>query len=77
MALKRFRFVQLEDSQELDQIEPPLSTLREISILQSLKHPNIVNILDIAFDVEEPTDVFMVMEYCEQVGPPWSHCVSL
>ena len=70
MALKRFRFV-FEDSEELDGDEPPLSALREISILKSLKHPNIVNILDIAADRQESRHVFMVMEYCQQVGPPW------
>jgi serine/threonine protein kinase len=67
--LKRFRFPHVEGSEELDQDEPPPSALREISILTSLKHHNIVNILDIAVDDKEPRDVYMVMEYCEQVGP--------
>jgi cyclin-dependent kinase 10 len=68
VALKRFRF---EDSEELDQNKPPLNALREMSILRLLKHSNIVNILDIAVDGNEPRDVFMVMEYCEQVRLPW------
>lgn len=68
VALKRF-CVQTEGSEELGQHEPPLNVLREISILKLLKHPNIVNILDIAADGKEPRDVFMAMEYCEQVGP--------
>ena len=67
--MKQFRF-HVEDPENLDQDQPPLSELREISILKSLKHHNIVNLLDIAVDVKEPRDVYMVMEYCEQVGPP-------
>jgi len=46
----------------------PLTALREISILRSLKHANIVNALDVAVAPEELDDVYMVMEYCEQVG---------
>ncbi|KAF2812069.1 Pkinase-domain-containing protein [Mytilinidion resinicola] len=46
----------------------PITTLREISILRSLRHRNIVNVLDVAVGEDKLEDVFMVMEYCEQVG---------
>ena len=45
----------------------PITALREISILQGLKHPNIVNTIDIAVG-EEWEDVYLIMEYAEQVG---------
>lgn len=45
----------------------PISALREISILRSLKHPNIINAMDVVVG-EEWEDVYMVMEYVEQVG---------
>lgn len=45
----------------------PITSIREISLLRSLDHPNIVKVLDVAVG-EELDDVFMVMEYCEQVG---------
>ena len=45
----------------------PITALREISILQSLKHPNIINTIDIAVG-EEWEDVYLIMEYVEQVG---------
>lgn len=43
--------------------------LREISILHSLKHSNIINVLDVAVG-NYTMDVFMVMEYSEQVCDP-------
>lgn len=50
----------------------PLTALRELSVLRSLKHPNIVNVLDIAVEDKNGEDawdeLFMVMEYAEQVG---------
>ena len=59
----------------------PITALREISILRSLSHANIVNVLDVAAsagqrgnrDGEPSSDldqVYMVMEYAEQVGNP-------
>ena len=65
--MKWFRFPHVEAFEKFDQDEPSPSALREISILKSLKHHNIVNILDIAADDEEPKNMYMVMEYCEQV----------
>ncbi|OZJ03304.1 hypothetical protein BZG36_02287 [Bifiguratus adelaidae] len=43
----------------------PMSSLREILLLGKLKHPNVVNVLNIA--VGAPLDaIYMVMEYCAQ-----------
>ncbi|KAL8901090.1 MAG: hypothetical protein Q9207_005377 [Kuettlingeria erythrocarpa] len=44
----------------------PITTLREISILRSLRHENIVNVLEVAVGESAMDDVYMVMEYCEQ-----------
>lgn len=46
-----------------------ITALREISILHSLKHSNIINVLDVAVG-NYTMDVFMVMEYSEQVCDP-------
>ncbi|KAH0612148.1 uncharacterized protein H6S33_010200 [Morchella sextelata] len=43
----------------------PITALREISILKSLRHNNVVNVLDVAVGTELD-DVYMVMEYAEQ-----------
>ncbi|KAL7268216.1 hypothetical protein RUND412_009168 [Rhizina undulata] len=43
----------------------PITALREISILKSLRHNNVVNVLDVAVG-KELNDVYMVMEYAEQ-----------
>lgn len=48
----------------------PITALREISILRSLRHQNIVNVLDVAVGNKVMEEVYMVMEYCEQVGSP-------
>ena len=45
-----------------------ITALREISILRSIKHANIVNVVDVALGDEGMDDVYMVMDYCEQVG---------
>lgn len=64
VALKQVR-IPPEDRQN----GVPITALREISILRYLKHDNIVNVLDVA--VGSPMDeVYMVMEYCEQVSAP-------
>lgn len=64
VALKQVR-IPPEDRQN----GVPITALREISILRLLKHENIVNVLDVA--VGGPMDeVYMVMEYCEQVSDP-------
>ncbi|KAL1923530.1 uncharacterized protein VTP21DRAFT_8510 [Calcarisporiella thermophila] len=58
VALKRIRMQNDNDGM-------PVSSIREISLLQKLKHPNVVSVLDIAVG-KELDQVFMVMEYCEQ-----------
>lgn len=65
VALKQIRI-----SPEERQNGVPITALREISILRSLKHENIVNVLDVAVG-ERVEEVWMVMEYAEQV------CLSL
>ena len=65
VALKQIRM-----SAEQRQNGIPVTALREIAILQSLKHVNIVNVLDIAVEDAIMDEVFMVMEYAEQVGDP-------
>ncbi|KAL9594816.1 MAG: hypothetical protein Q9179_005233 [Wetmoreana sp. 5 TL-2023] len=46
----------------------PITALREISILRSLRHDNIVNVLEVAVGGNSMDEVYMVMEYCEQVS---------
>ncbi|EGF80440.1 hypothetical protein BATDEDRAFT_3387, partial [Batrachochytrium dendrobatidis JAM81] len=58
-ALKR---VKMDQEQEGGM---PLSSLREISLLKSLNHINVVKVLDVAVG-ERLEDLFLVMEYCEQ-----------
>ena len=48
----------------------PITALREISILRSLKHTNIINAIDVAVGDKEMDEIYMVMEYAEQVGDP-------
>jgi hypothetical protein len=50
----------------------PITALREISLLRSLRHANIVNVLDVAVEERAVEEVYMVMEYAEQVGEPSS-----
>ena len=63
VALKEIRM-----SAEERQNGIPITALREISILRSLKHANIVNVLDVAVGDTTLDEIFMVMEYAEQVG---------
>lgn len=63
MALKQVRI-----SHEERQNGIPITALREISILRSLKHDNIVNVLDVAVGDTAMDEIYMVMEYAEQVG---------
>ncbi|KAL8917072.1 MAG: hypothetical protein Q9208_008188 [Pyrenodesmia sp. 3 TL-2023] len=74
IALKQLRVPQQERQNGV-----PITALREISILRSLKHENIVNVLEIAVGEEAMDDVYMVMEYCEQVSGsylPRGNCVG-
>ena len=65
VALKQIRM-----SAEQRQNGIPVTALREIAILRSLKHTNIVNILEIAVEDAVMDEIFMVMEYAEQVSDP-------
>lgn len=65
VALKQVRI-----SAEERQNGVPITALREISILRSLKHNNIINVIDVAVGEQAMDEVYMVMEYAEQVGSP-------
>lgn len=65
VALKQIR---ISPEERLNGI--PITALREMSILRSLKHPNIVNVFDVAVGETSMEDIYMVMEYAEQVGAP-------
>lgn len=65
VALKQVRI-----SAEERQNGVPITALREISILRSLKHNNIIDVINVAVGVHEMDEVYMVMEYAEQVGDP-------
>lgn len=41
-----------------------ISTLREISILREMNHPNVVNLIDVVIDTEK-CDLALVMDFCE------------
>lgn len=62
-AMKQIRILEYERNNGI-----PLTALREISILRSLRHNNVINLLEVAVDDNVLEDVYMVMEYCEQVG---------
>ncbi|KAI4136919.1 MAG: hypothetical protein LQ341_005370, partial [Variospora aurantia] len=61
VALKQIRIPEEERQNGV-----PITALREISILRSLRHENIVNVLDVAVGEKAMDEVYMVMEYCEQ-----------
>lgn len=63
VALKQVRILAEERQNGV-----PVTALREISILRSLKHNNIVNVIDVAVGERAMDEVYMVMEYAEQVG---------
>ncbi|KAL9046084.1 MAG: hypothetical protein Q9214_000994 [Letrouitia sp. 1 TL-2023] len=57
---------QVRTSTEERQNGLPITALREISILRSLRHENIVNVLEVAVGESAMDEIYMVMEYCEQ-----------
>ncbi|KAA6411643.1 MAG: cyclin-dependent kinase 10-like [Lasallia pustulata] len=61
VALKQVRM-----SPEEAQNGVPITALREIAILRSLRHHNIVNVLHVAVEETAMDDMYMVMEYAEQ-----------
>lgn len=62
VALKQMR---LSDHERTNGM--PITSIREIALLRSLRHPNIISVLDVAAG-RDMADVYMVMEYAEQVG---------
>jgi cyclin-dependent kinase 10 len=44
----------------------PISSLREIKLLKTLRHDNIVLVKEVAVG-NDLDQIFLVMEYCEQV----------
>jgi len=58
VALKRVRI-------EKEETGLPISSLREISILKELSHPNVVNLKEVVVGPDLDS-IFLVMEYCEQ-----------
>ena len=46
---------------EMDDEGIPSTALREIAILKKMKHPNVVNVIDIAFN---NTNIELCLEYC-------------
>ncbi|MCJ1466402.1 Cdc2- kinase [Pseudocyphellaria aurata] len=65
VALKKVRVTSEERQNGI-----PITALREISILRSLNHKNIVNVFDVAVGEKVMDEIYMVMEYAEQVGDP-------
>lgn len=63
MALKQVRIFENDRGNGI-----PITALREISILKSLRHPNVISVLDVAVSTSAPDEIYMVMEYAEQVG---------
>ncbi|KAJ2083933.1 hypothetical protein H4R24_000463 [Coemansia sp. RSA 988] len=61
VALKRMR---VDSNASKTTKSLPLASFREISLLKRLRHPNIVNILDIVVG-NRLESIFMVMEFCE------------
>ncbi len=57
MALKKVRMHNENDGF-------PITSLREINILSSLKHPNIVNLKEVLVGYKKDS-VFLAFEYCE------------
>lgn len=69
VALKKIRMERETDGM-------PISSLREISILKRMSHQNIVNVTDVAVGPKLES-IFLVMEYCEQVGDFWDDIDSM
>lgn len=59
MALKRIRMERESDGL-------PISSLREIKLLKTLRHENVVFVKEVAVG-RDLDQIFLVMEYCEQV----------
>ncbi|KAF8457702.1 kinase-like domain-containing protein [Terfezia claveryi] len=60
VALKQMRLLDRDRSNGM-----PITSIREIALLRSIRHPNIISVLDVAVG-KDMADVYMVMEYAEQ-----------
>lgn len=58
VALKRIR------DQEKEKEGIPITSIREIQILQKMKHPNIVNLKDIVINPDDKS-IFLVFEFVD------------
>ncbi|OUM58515.1 hypothetical protein PIROE2DRAFT_27679, partial [Piromyces sp. E2] len=61
VALKKIRMEKEKDGL-------PISSLREIALLKSLQHENIINVKDVVVGGAGLHNIFIVMEYCKQVS---------
>jgi len=59
VALKKIRMEKEKDGL-------PISSLREIALLKSLQHENIINVKDVVVGGAGLHNIFIVMEYCKQ-----------
>jgi len=59
VALKKIRMEKEKDGL-------PISSLREIALLKSLRHENIINVKDVVVGGAGLHNIFIVMEYCKQ-----------
>lgn len=71
VALKQIRIAHEERQNGV-----PITALREISILRSLRHDNIVNVMEVVVGENAMDEVYISMEYCEQVSDPWPTVIS-
>ncbi|KAF9025608.1 Cdc2- kinase [Haplosporangium bisporale] len=69
VALKRIRMERESDGL-------PISSLREIKLLKTLRHENVVLVKEVAVG-RDLDQIFLVMEYCEQVVTLWYRAPEL
>ncbi|KAI5794751.1 kinase-like domain-containing protein [Pyronema domesticum] len=61
VALKQVRVFETERGNGI-----PITALREISILKSLRHNNVLSVIDVAVGSDDFDSIYMVTEYAEQ-----------
>ena len=66
VALKKVRLEVVNDHQGV-----PVSSLREVRLLKSLHHINIVRVQEVVVGVKKLDNLFMVMEYCPHDMASW------
>ena len=67
-AIVALKTIRIDVSERRD--GTPITAIREISLLRSLRHPNIVNVIEVAIGGNIYDPPILVMEYCEQVHIP-------